>query len=65
MGDVMDSTVMGLFTVAKDAKFKTREIKYQYGMCTFLAIYVHFNCCIQITINFHTNPYNLALRRLL
>ena len=32
---------------------------------TLIAVYVHFNCFINLTINSHTNPYNLASSRLL
>ena len=35
------------------------------GMYTFIAIYVHFDGFIDLTIISHTNPYNLASSRLL
>ena len=33
-------------------------------MHTLMAVYVHFNCFINLTINSHTNPFNLASSRL-
>ena len=29
-------------------------------MYTLIAVFVHFNRFIDLKINFHTNPYNLA-----
>ena len=29
-----------------------------------MAVHVHFNCFIDLTINSHTNPFNLASSRL-
>ena len=29
-------------------------------MCTLIAVFVHFKHFIDLKINFHTNPYNLA-----
>ena len=39
--------------------FKTYEYR------TLIAVYVHFNCFIDLTINPHTNPYSLASSKLL
>ena len=33
-------------------------------MYTLMAVYVHFNCFIHLTINSHTNPFYLASSKL-
>ena len=36
--------------------------RYEYR--TLIAVDVHFNCFIDLTINPHTNPYSLASSKL-
>ena len=44
---------------------KQQRHNFSSGMYTLIAVFVHFNHFIDLKINFHTNPYNLASSRLL
>ena len=43
---------------------KQHRHNFSWGMYTLIAGFVHFNRFIDLQINFHINPYNLASSRL-
>ena len=51
--------------VGQETVRKQRRHNFSWGMYTLIAGFVHFNRFIDLKINFHTNPYNLASSTLL
>ena len=51
--------------IAQETVRKQQRHYLSWGMYTLIAVFVHFNHFIDLKINFHTDPYNLASSRLL
>ena len=51
--------------IGQETVRKQQRHNLSWGMYTLIAVFVHFNHFIDLKINFHTDPYNLASSRLL
>ena len=51
--------------IAQETVRKQQRHYLSLGIYTLIADFVHFNHFIDLKINFHTDPYNLASSRLL
>ena len=51
--------------IGQETVRKQQRHNFLWRMYTLIAVFVHFNRFIDLKINFHTNPYNLASSMLL
>ena len=51
--------------IGQETVRKQQRHNFLWRMFTLIAVVVHFNRFIDLKINFHTNPYNLASSMLL
>ena len=51
--------------IGQETARKQQRHNFSLGMYTLRAVFVHFNHFVDLKLNFHTNPYNLASSRLL
>ena len=46
--------------IGQETVTEQQRHNFSLGMYTLIAVFVHFKHFIDLKINFHTNPYNLA-----
>ena len=51
--------------IGQETVRKQQRHNFSWGMYTSKAVFGHFNHFIDLKIDFHTNPYNMASSRLL